>query len=152
MLTLLFLLTYWWWNAIEKYLVHWFIIVRYSVLDWYISKFNINFVNRSRPPQAFLAFWSTLPYQAFCICQLVFNLCMYIVFLSWYGNKRLELKWSNLHKSADCRWISKTYIEYCYRNSATVCRLVQSPILQSTIFCECPSDLCDKGIWGSPAW
>ena len=59
----------------------------------------------------------------------------------------------DLFKSADCRWISKTYAEYCYRNSATVCRLVQSPTLKSTIiFCGCPSDLRGKGIRVSPAW
>ena len=33
----------------------------------------------------------------------------------------------DLFKTADCRWICKTYVEYCYRNSAIVCRLVQSP-------------------------
>ena len=46
-----------------------------------------------------------------------------------WSTRRLDL-----YKSADCRWISKTYVEYCYRNSATVCRLVPSPVLQSTIF------------------
>ena len=51
----------------------------------------------------------------------------------------------DLLKSANCRWICKTYAEYCYRNSATVRRLVQSPTLQWTIFCGCPSDLRDKG-------
>ena len=52
----------------------------------------------------------------------------------------------DLFKSADWRWISKSYAEYCYRNSATVRRLVQSPAMQSTIFCGCPSDLRGKGI------
>ena len=52
----------------------------------------------------------------------------------------------DLFKSADCRWICKTYAEYCYRNSATVRRLVQSPTSQSTIFGGCPSDLRGKGI------
>ena len=46
----------------------------------------------------------------------------------------------------------KLNAEYCYRNSATVRRLVQSPTLQSTIFCGCPSDLRGKGIRVSPAW
>ena len=32
-----------------------------------------------------------------------------------------------LVQSSDCRWICKNYAEYCYRNSATVRRLVQSP-------------------------
>ena len=45
----------------------------------------------------------------------------------------------------------KPYAEYCYRNSATVRRLVQSPTLQLTIFCGCPSDLRGKGIRVSPA-
>ena len=58
----------------------------------------------------------------------------------------------DLFKSPDCRWICKTYVEYCYRNSATVCRLVQSPTLQSTIFCSVHSDLRSKGIRVSPAW
>ena len=52
----------------------------------------------------------------------------------------------DLFKSAHWRWISKSYAEYCYRNSATVRRLVQSPAMQSTIFCGCPSDLRGKGI------
>ena len=30
----------------------------------------------------------------------------------------------DLFKSPDCRWICKTYTEFCYRNSATVRRLV----------------------------
>ena len=50
-----------------------------------------------------------------------------------------------------CRWICKTYTGYCYRNSATVRRLVQSPTLQSTIFCGVHSDLRGKGIRVSPA-
>ena len=58
----------------------------------------------------------------------------------------------DLFKSFNCRWICKTYAEYCYRNSATVSRLVQSPTLQSTIFCGVHSDLCGKGIRVSPAW
>ena len=41
---------------------------------------------------------------------------------------------------------------YCYRNSATARRLVQSPTLQSTIFCGVHSDLRGKGIRVSPAW
>ena len=57
-----------------------------------------------------------------------------------------------LFKSANYRWSCKTYAEYCYRNSATVRRLVQSPTLQSTICCQCPSDLRGKGIRVSPAW
>ena len=57
----------------------------------------------------------------------------------------------DLFKSPDCRWICKTYVEYCYRNSATVRRLVQSPTLQSTIFCCVHSDLRGKGIRVSPA-
>ena len=36
----------------------------------------------------------------------------------------------DLFKTADCRWICKLTQEYCYRHSATVCRLVQSPTLQ----------------------
>ena len=40
----------------------------------------------------------------------------------------------DFYNSADCQRISKTYVEYCCRNSATVRILVQSPILQSTIF------------------
>ena len=40
----------------------------------------------------------------------------------------------DLFKSFDCCWICKTYAGCCYRNSATVGRLVQSPTLQSTIF------------------
>ena len=51
-----------------------------------------------------------------------------------------------------CRWICKTYTEYYYRNSAIVRRLVQSPTLQSTIFCGVHSDLRGKGIRVSPAW
>ena len=39
-----------------------------------------------------------------------------------------------------------------YRNSATVRRIVQSPTLQTTILCGCPSDLRGKGIRVSPAW
>ena len=58
----------------------------------------------------------------------------------------------DLFKSPDCRWICKTYVEYCYRNSATVRRLVQSPTLQSTIFCGVHNDLRGKGIRVSPAW
>ena len=58
----------------------------------------------------------------------------------------------DLFKSPDCRWICKTYVEYCYRNSATVRRLVQSPTLQSTIFCGVHTDLRGKGIRVSPAW
>ena len=50
----------------------------------------------------------------------------------------------DLFKSADCRWIYKSSAEYCYRNSATVRRLVQSPTLQSTFFFGCPSDLRGK--------
>ena len=55
-------------------------------------------------------------------------------------------------KSLDCRWICKTYAEYCYRNLVTVRRLVQSPTLQSTSFCGVHSDLRGKGIRVSPAW
>ena len=55
-------------------------------------------------------------------------------------------------KSFNCRWIGKTYAEYRYRNSATVRRLVQSPTLQSTIFCGVHSGLRGKGIRVSPAW
>ena len=58
----------------------------------------------------------------------------------------------DLFKSADCSWMCKIYAEFCYRNSATVRRLVQSPTLQTTILCRCPSDLRDKGIRVSPAW
>ena len=58
----------------------------------------------------------------------------------------------DLFKSADCRWMCKTYAEFCYRNSATVRRLVQSPTLQTTILCGCPSHLRGKGIRVSPAW
>ena len=58
----------------------------------------------------------------------------------------------DLFKSPDCRWICKTYVEYCYRNSATVRRLVQSPTLQSTIFCGVHSDSRGKGIRVSPSW
>ena len=58
----------------------------------------------------------------------------------------------DLFKSPDCRWICKTYAEYCYRNLATVRRLVQSPTLQLTIFCGVHSDLRGKGIRVSPAW
>ena len=58
----------------------------------------------------------------------------------------------DLFKSSDCRWICKTYAEYCYTNSATVRRLVQSPTLQSTIFCSVHSGLRGKGIQVSPAW
>ena len=58
----------------------------------------------------------------------------------------------DLFKSLDCRWICKTYAEYCYRNLVTVRRLVQSPTLQSTIFCGVHSDLRGKGIRVSPAW
>ena len=56
------------------------------------------------------------------------------------------------YKSAHCCWISKTYVQYCYRNSATVHRLVQSSVLQSTFFCGCPSDLLGNGIQVSPTW
>ena len=54
----------------------------------------------------------------------------------------------DLFKFADCRWMCKTYAEF----SATVRRLVQSPTLQTTLFCECPSDLHGKGIRVSPIW
>ena len=57
----------------------------------------------------------------------------------------------DLFKSPDCRWICETYVEYCYRNSATVRRLVQSPTLQSTISCRVHSDSRGKGIRVSPA-
>ena len=57
----------------------------------------------------------------------------------------------DLFKSTDCHWICKTCAEHCYRNSATVRRLVQSPTLQSTIFCGYPNDLRGKGIRVSPA-
>ena len=57
----------------------------------------------------------------------------------------------DLFKSPDCCWICKTYAEYCCRSSAIVCRLVQSPTLQSTIFCGVHSDLRGKGIRVSPA-
>ena len=53
----------------------------------------------------------------------------------------------DLFKSADCRWMCKTYAEF----SATVRRFVQSPTLQTTIFCGCPSDLRGKGIRVSTA-
>ena len=58
----------------------------------------------------------------------------------------------DLFKSLDCRLICKTYAGYCYRNSTTVHRLVQSPTLQSTIFCDVHSDIRGKGIRVSPAW
>ena len=58
----------------------------------------------------------------------------------------------DLFKSPDCRWICKTYAEYCCRSSATVRRLVQSPTLQSTIFCGVHCDLRGRGIRVSPAW
>ena len=58
----------------------------------------------------------------------------------------------DLFKSLGCRWICETYVEYCYRNSATVRRLVQSPTLQSTISCGVHSDSRGKGIRVSPAW
>ena len=57
----------------------------------------------------------------------------------------------DLFKSPYCRWICETYVEYCYRNSATVRRLVQSPTLQSTISCGVHSDSRGKGIRVSPA-
>ena len=56
----------------------------------------------------------------------------------------------DLFKSPNCRWICP-YAEYCYRNLATVHGLVQSPTLQSTIFCGVHSDLRGKGIRVSPA-
>ena len=65
---------------------------------------------------------------------------------------RIEQVLKDLFNSADCRWTCKTYAKYCYRNSATERRLVQSPTLQSTICCRCPSDLRGKGIRVSPAW
>ena len=58
----------------------------------------------------------------------------------------------DLFKSPDCLWICKTYANYCYRNSATVSRLIQSPTLQWTIFCGVHSDLGGKGIRVYPAW
>ena len=58
----------------------------------------------------------------------------------------------DLFKSFACRWICKTYVEYCFRNSATVRRLVRSPTLQSTNFCGVHSDLRGKGIRVSPPW
>ena len=58
----------------------------------------------------------------------------------------------DLFKSPACHWTCKTYAEYCYRNSATVRRLVRSPTLQSTIFCGVHSDLRGKGIRVSPPW
>ena len=58
----------------------------------------------------------------------------------------------DLFKSPDCRWICETYVEYCFWNSATVRRLVQSPTLQSTISCRVHSDSRGKGIRVSPAW
>ena len=42
--------------------------------------------------------------------------------VGWLVNPPIA-KW-DLFKSADCRWSCKTYAEYCYRNSAKVCRLV----------------------------
>ena len=48
--------------------------------NYLTPRFNNNFIHRSRLPLAFLAFWSTTPYQTFCVCHLVFNLFMYIVF------------------------------------------------------------------------
>ena len=64
----------------------------------------------------------------------------------------------DLFKSADCRWICKTCAEYCYRNSATVRRPVQSLTMEVWSnfaidnFCGCPRDLRGKGIRVSPAW
>ena len=55
----------------------------------------------------------------------------------WLVN--LPIAKQDLFKSADCRWMCKTYAEFCYRNSATVRRLVQSPTLQTTILCGVPA-------------
>ena len=43
-------------------------------------------------------------------------------------------------------------LTFCYRNSATVRRLVQSPTLQSTISCGVHSDSRGKGIRVSLTW
>ena len=58
----------------------------------------------------------------------------------------------DLFKSADCRWMCKTYAEFCYRNSATVSRLVQSPTLQNDNFVWVSQRFTWKGIRVSLAW
>ena len=45
----------------------------------------------------------------------------------------------DLFRTADWRWICKTYAENYYRNLATLCRLVQSPTLQLTISVGVPA-------------
>ena len=96
-----------------------------------------------------------LQYQGFWIILILqdktlFNALEAGDIVCWLVNQPIAKL--DLFKSFDCRWICKTYAEYCYRNSATVRRLVQSPTLQSTIFCSVHSGLRGKGIRVSPAW
>ena len=65
-------------------------------------------------------------------------------FVCWLVNPPIPRL--SLYKSADCRWVYETYLEYCYGNSVRVRRRIQSPIFQSTIFCGYLRDLCGKGI------
>ena len=53
----------------------------------------------------------------------------------------------DLFKSTVCRWIIKLTQSISYKNSTTVRRLVQSPTLQSTIFCGVHSGLRGKGVY-----
>ena len=53
----------------------------------------------------------------------------------------------DLFKSTVCRWIIQLTQSISYKNSTTVRRLVQSPTLQSTIFCGVHSGLRGKGVY-----
>ena len=53
----------------------------------------------------------------------------------------------DLFKSTVCRWIIKLTQSISYKNSTTVRRLVQSPTLQSTIFCGVHNGLRGKGVY-----
>ena len=94
--------------------------------------------------EQYQGFWIYLYFRIrHSIAHLIFDI------VCWLVNPPIAKL--DLFKSADCRWICKTYAEYSYRNSATVCRLVQSPTFQSQFFCGCPSDLRGKGIRVSPS-
>ena len=50
----------------------------------------------------------------------------------------------DLFKSADCRWISKSSAEYCYKFSNSPQTCSKSNFAIDNFFCGCPSDLCGK--------
>ena len=63
----------------------------------------------------------------------------------WLVN--LSIAKLDLFKSTVCRWIIQLTQSISYKNSTTVRRLVQSPTLQSTIFCGVHSGLRGKGVY-----